>query len=154
MKTPPIYASAENNVKARLFSDLVRDALEEYSYDAGCMFKEDALKATKMVESILKPRGLPKAQWSILRSLVLTNGFNYVFRKTLKDPANVNHCVETWFYVGKKMSETEFEGHKRSLIVRRLDKLRNLDQESARHWNQIKNEYYEFELAQRDAAQI
>ncbi|KAF9761882.1 hypothetical protein IL306_003645 [Fusarium sp. DS 682] len=34
LKTPLIYASAESNVKARLFSDLVRDALEEYSYDA------------------------------------------------------------------------------------------------------------------------
>ncbi|KAJ9425219.1 insulysin [Fusarium oxysporum] len=351
LKTPLIYASAENNVKARLFSDLVRDALEEYSYDAelaglqynvsldsrglfldvsgyndklpvlleqvvttmrdldikedrfeivrerlirgysnwqlqssyhqvgdytnwlnaperdfiveelaaelpsvtlegvrlfqkqmlgqvfievyvhGNMYKEDALKATDMVESILKPRVLPKAQWPILRSLILTKGSNYVFRKTLKDPANVNHCVETWFYVGsredrdirtktllldqmlhepafdqlrtkeqlgyivfsgprafsttygfrfliqsemtpefldsrieaflmryadtlEKMSETEFEGHKRSLIVRRLEKLRNLDQESTRHWNQITNEYYDFELAQRDAAQI
>ncbi|KNB18587.1 insulysin [Fusarium oxysporum f. sp. lycopersici 4287] len=34
LKTPLFYASAENNVKARLFSDLVRDALEMYSYDA------------------------------------------------------------------------------------------------------------------------
>ncbi len=33
-KSPIIYASAENSVKARLFTDLIRDALEEYSYDA------------------------------------------------------------------------------------------------------------------------
>ncbi|RKK76422.1 hypothetical protein BFJ71_g16954 [Fusarium oxysporum] len=66
LKTPLFYASAENNVKARLFLDLVRDALEMYSYDAelaglqykmlgqvfievyvhGDMYKEDALKAT------------------------------------------------------------------------------------------------------------
>lgn len=343
LKTPLIYASAENNVKARLFTDLVRDALEEYSYDAelaglqynvsldsrglfldvsgyndklpvlleqvvttmrdldikedrfeivrerltrgynnwqlqssyhqvgdytnwlnaperdfiveeladelssvtlegvrlfqkqmlgqvfievyvhGNLYKEDALKATDMVESILKPRVLPEAQWPILRSLILTEGSNHVFRKTLMDKANVNHCVETWFYVGsredrevrtktllldqmlhepafdqlrtkeqlgyivfsgprafsttygfrfliqsemtpefldsrieaflmryadtlEKMSDTEFEGHKRSLIVRRLEKLRNLDQESTRHWSQITNEYYDFEL--------
>ncbi|KAI3573336.1 Metalloenzyme, LuxS/M16 peptidase-like protein [Fusarium oxysporum f. sp. albedinis] len=338
LKTPIIDASAENNIKARLFTHLVRDALDEYSYDAELtgleynvgidsrglfldvsgyndklpvlleqvvttirdldikkdrfevvrerltrgysnwqlqspyhqvddytnwlnaperdfiveelaaelssvtlegvrlsqkqmLRQEDALKATHMVESILKPRVLPKAQWPILRSLNLTKGSNYVFRKTLKDPANVNHCVETWFYVGsredrdvrtktllldqmlhepafdqlrtkeqlgyivlsdarafsttyglrfliqsemtpefldsrieaflmryadtlEKMSETKFEGHKRSLIVRCLEKLRNLDQESTRHWNQITNEYYDFELAQRDAAQI
>ena len=342
LKTPLIYASAENNVKARLFSDLVRDALEEYSYDAelaglqynvsldsrglfldvsgyndklpvlleqvvttmrdldikedrfeivrerlvrgynnwqlqssyhqvgdytnwlnaperdfiveeladelpsvtlegvrlfqkqmlsqvfievyvhGNMYKEDALKATDMVESILKPRMLPRAQWPILRSLILTEGSNHVFRKTLKDPANVNHCVETWFYVGsredrevrtktllldqmlhepafdqlrtkeqlgyivfsgprafsttygfrfliqsemtpefldarieaflmryadtlEKMSETKFEDHKRSLVVRRLEKLQNLDQESTRHWSQITDERYDFE---------
>ncbi|EXK78720.1 insulysin [Fusarium oxysporum f. sp. raphani 54005] len=145
LKTPLFYASAENNVKARLFLDLVCDALEMYSYDAelaglrykvsldsrglfldvsgyndklpvlldqivtimrnldikkyrlrlrgagsgafechlegirlfqkqmlgqvfievyvhGNMYKEDALKATDMVASILKPRVLPKAQ--------------------------------------------------------------------------------------------
>ncbi|KAF9768613.1 hypothetical protein IL306_014053, partial [Fusarium sp. DS 682] len=52
------------------------------------MYKEEALKAIDMVESILKTRVLPKAQWPILRSLILTEGSNYVFRKALKDPAN------------------------------------------------------------------
>ncbi|KAK7425349.1 metalloprotease [Neonectria magnoliae] len=351
LKTPLIYASAENNVKARLFSDLVRDALEEYSYDAelaglqynvtldprglfldisgyndklpvlleqvattmrdieikeerfdiikerltrgynnwqlqssyhqvgdytdwlnaedrdyiveelalelpnitvdavrsfqkqmlaqlhievyvhGNMYREDALKVTDMVESILKPRILPRAQWPIHRSLVLPPGSNHVYKKILKDKANVNHCIETWFYAGdrgdravrsktllidqmihepafdqlrtkeqlgyivfsgarafsatyglrfllqsemtpeyldsrieaflsrfsetlSKMPDSEFEGHKRSLIIRRLEKLRNLDQESSRHWAQIANEYYDFELAQLDAAHI
>ncbi|KAK7570305.1 hypothetical protein V3481_019486 [Fusarium oxysporum f. sp. vasinfectum] len=351
LKTPLIYASAENNVKARLFSDLVCDALEEYSYDAkltglqynvglhsrgvfleiggyndklpvlleqvvktmrdleinedrfkiirelltqeynnsllesayrqvsnyanwlnapgggfiveelatalssvslegvrlfqkqmlgqvfievyvnGNMYKKDALKATHMVESMLKPRVLPKAQWPILRSLILTKGSNYVFRKTLKDPDNVNHCVGTWFYVGsredrdvrtktllleqmlsepvfdqlrtkeqlgyvvwsglrsfstrygfhfliqsemapefldsrieaflrryadtlEKMSETELEDHKRSLIVRRLEKLGKLEEESKQHWVEIEREEYDFEFPQLDAARI
>ncbi|EXM14919.1 insulysin [Fusarium oxysporum f. sp. vasinfectum 25433] len=351
LKTPLIYASAENNVKARLFSDLVRDTLEEYSYDAkltglqynvglhsrgvfleiggyndklpvlleqvvktmrdleikedrfkiirerltqeynnsqlqsayrqisnytkwlnapggdfiaeelatalssvslegvrlfqkqmlgqvfievyvnGNMYKKDALKATHMVESMLKPRVLPKAQWPILRSLILTKGSNYVFRKTLKDPDNVNHCVGTWFYVGsredrdvrtktllleqmlsepvfdqlrtkeqlgyvvwsglrsfstrygfhfliqsemapefldsrieaflrryadtlEKMSETELEDHKRSLIVRRLEKLGKLEEESKQHWVEIEREEYDFEFPQLDAARI
>ncbi|KAF5005938.1 hypothetical protein FDECE_7652 [Fusarium decemcellulare] len=351
LQTPLIYVSAENNVKTRLFTDLVRDALEEYSYDAelaglqynvsldsrglfldvsgyndklpvllehvvttmrdleikedrfdiikerltreynnwqlkssylqvgdytnwlnapsrdfiveelaaelqtvtaegvrlfqkqmlgqlfievyvhGNMYREDALNATDMVESILKPRILPRSQWPILRSLILPQGSNYVFRKTLEDPANVNHCVETWLYAGSRedrgvrtktllldqmmhepafdqlrtkeqlgyivfsgprafsttygfrfliqsemtpefldarieaflkryaetlenMSEAEFEGHKRSLVIRRLEKLRNLDQESTRHWTQITSEYYDFEFAQRDAAQV
>ncbi|KAI5465829.1 Metalloenzyme, LuxS/M16 peptidase-like protein [Mariannaea sp. PMI_226] len=351
LKSPLTYASAENNVKARLYSDLVRDALEEYSYDAdlaglqynvsldtrglyldisgyndklpvlleqvvttmrdldikaerfdivkerlirgysnwqlqssyhqvgdytnwlnaeswdfvveelveelpnitldgvrhfqkqllsqlflevyvhGNMYKEDALKLTDMVESILLPRVLPPTQWPILRSLILPPGSNHVYHKNLKDPANVNHCIETLFTVGDrgdlvlraktllidqmihepafdqlrtkeqlgyivfsgnknlwttyglrfllqsemtpdyldsrveaflekfgetlhKMSETEFESHKRSLIIRRLEKLRNLDQESSRHWGQIATEYYDFEIAQHDAANI
>jgi insulysin len=191
-------------------------------YVHGNMYKEDALKATDMVKSILNPQVLPQAQWPILRSLTLAEGSNHVFRKTLMDSSNVNHCVETWFYVGsnddrelrpkalllaqmldepafdqlwtkeqlgyivfsglrhlsttygfrfliqsdmtpefldsrieaflmryadtlEKMSETEFEDHKRSLIVKRLEKLRNLDQESRRHWSQITSEYYDFE---------
>lgn len=343
LRTPLIFASAENNVKTRLFTDLVRDALEEYSYDAelaglqyhvsldnrgllidmsgyndklpvlleqvvtairdieikedrfeiikerltrgysnwqlqssyhqvgdytnwlnsdardyiieqlalelptitveavrqfqkqvlsqmyvetyvhGNMYKEDALKVTDLVVSTLNPRVLPQAQWPIRRSLLLPPGSNYVFKKTLKDPQNVNHCIETWFHIGhrgdrevraksqlidqmihepafdqlrtkeqlgyivfsgvrnftttygirflvqsekspeyldtrveafitkfgemlEEMSETEFEGHKRSLINRRLEKSRNLDQESSRHLAQIANQYYDFEM--------
>ncbi|KAJ4178578.1 metalloprotease [Fusarium falciforme] len=215
----------------RMFQSQVLSRLFIEVYVLGNMYKEDALKITDMVESILKPRTLPRAQWPVLRSLILPRGSNYVFKKTLKDPANVNHCVETWFYVGsredrvirtktllldqmmhepafdqlrtkeqlgyivfsgsrafsttygfrfliqgemtpefldsrieaflrryaetlEKMSETEFEGHKRSLVIRRLEKLRNLDQESSRHWSQISSEYYDFEIAQLDAKQV
>ncbi|KAH6980474.1 insulin-degrading enzyme [Ilyonectria destructans] len=215
----------------RLFQKQMLAQFHIEVYVHGNMYREDALKVTDMVESILKPRILPQAQWPILRSLILPPGSNYVFNKTLKDPANVNHCIETWFYTGdkgdrgvraktllidqmirepafdqlrtkeqlgyvvftserffsttyglrfliqgemrpeyldsrieaflarfgetlEKMSDSEFEGHKRSLVIRRLQKLRNLDQESSRHWAQIANEYYDFELAQLDAAHI
>ncbi|CAM1503436.1 Fc.00g082120.m01.CDS01 [Cosmosporella sp. VM-42] len=351
LRVPLIYASSENNVKARVFTDLVRDDLEEYSYDAklaglqynvtldqrgllidvcgyndklpvlseqvvttmrdielkgerfaivkerltrgysnwqlqtsyhqvgdytnwlsseahtfiveqlalelptitveavrqfqkqmlaqmhievyvhGNMYKEDALKVTDMVVSTFNPRILLQSQWAIRRSLILPPKSNYVFKKTLKDPVNVNHCIETWFYIGDKcdrevrakaqlldqmiqepafdqlrtkeqfgyivfsgvraftttygirfllqsekapeyldyrieafltmfgeklenMSEAEFEGHKRSLIVRRLEKPRNLNQVSSRHWTQIVGEYYDFEFAQLDAAHV
>ncbi|OAA74109.1 Metalloenzyme, LuxS/M16 peptidase-like, metal-binding protein [Cordyceps fumosorosea ARSEF 2679] len=350
LKNPIIYATAENSVKARLFAELVRDALEEYSYDAelaglqytvsldsrglfldvsgyndklpvllehvavtmrdleiqadrfdivkerltrsynnwqlqssyqqvgdymswlhaerdylieelaaelpamtvdavrsfqkqmlaqiyievyvhGNMYREDAIKATDLVASVFKPRILPHTQWPITRSLIIPPGSNLVYKKTLKDPANVNHCIETTFYVGDrgdrrtrartflvdqmihepafdqlrskeqlgyivfagmrnfattcgvrfliqserepeyldrrveafliqfgltldKMSDSEFESHKRSLINKRLEKLRNLDQESSRHWTQISKEYYDFEQAQLDAAEV
>ncbi|KAH7329236.1 Metalloenzyme, LuxS/M16 peptidase-like protein [Stachybotrys elegans] len=215
----------------RLFQKQALAQLHIEVYAHGNMYKSDALKVTDMVESILKPRALPRAQLPIIRSLVLPSGSNLVYHKTLKDPENVNHCVETWYYVGDKgdrqvraktllfdqmvhepafdqlrtkeqlgyivftnmrtfsttcgfrvliqsertpayldsrieaflekvgtllenMSEADFEGHKRSLIIKRLEKLRNLDQESSRHYTQISNEYYDFEQAQLDAAHI
>lgn len=345
LRTPIIYASAENVVKARLFTELVRDALEEYSYDAelaglqysvsldsrglflevsgyndklhvlleqvimtmrdldieqerfdivkervtrgynnwqlqsayrqigeylnwlnserdyvveelapelasisvdairlfqkqmlhqlhaevfvhGNLYREDALAVTDLVESKLRSRILPESQWPIVRSLILPPCSNFVYKKTLKDPENVNHCIDTWFSVGDQgdrtvrvktllfdqlihepafdqlrtkeqlgyvvfssirsfattcgirilvqsertpdyldsrvesflekfgttlaeMSEDEFEGHKRSLIIKRLEKLKNLNQESSRHWTQISNEYYDFEQGTR-----
>jgi insulysin len=191
----------------------------------GNLYKEDALKLSDLIESILKPRVLPQTQWPISRSLVYPPGGNFVYHKTLKDPANVNHCIEYLLYVGdksvrelgaktflldqmthepafdqlrtkeqlgyvvfsgarttsttigyrfiiqsektpdylesridsflvtfadtlEKMSESEFEGHKRSLITKRLEKLKNLDQESSRLWSYIDSEYFDFELGE------
>lgn len=191
-------------------------------YVHGNLYRGDALKVTDLLATTLKARALPQTQWSISRSLILPPGSNYVYNKTLKDPANVNHCVETWFYIGdrgnreiraktllidqmvhepafdqlrtkeqlgyivfagvrsfattcgyrfliqsertpdyldkrieaflvrfrgtlEKMSDSDFEGHKRSLINKRLEKPKNLDQETSRHWSQINNEYYDFE---------
>jgi insulysin len=193
------------------------------SFVHGNLYKEDALKLSDLIESILKPRTLPQTQWPIARQLVFPPGGNYVYRKTLKDPANVNHCIEYLLYVGDKanrslraktllldqmthepafdqlrtkeqlgyvvfsgarttattigyrfiiqsektpeylesridsflagfaativqMSESEFEGQKRSLITKRLEKLKNLDQESNRVWSHINSEYLDFTL--------
>lgn len=190
-------------------------------YVHGNLYKEDALRLTDMVQSVLAPRPLPKNQWPVKRSLLLPPGANYVYRKTLKDPANVNHCMEYWLYTGDKgdpktrartlfleqmmhepafdqlrtkeqlgyivfcgvrafsttygfrflvqserdpaylesrvdafiegfgqtlkdMSEGDFDNHKRSLVVRLLKKLENLNSETNRHWNQIAGEYYNF----------
>jgi insulysin len=189
----------------------------------GNLYKEDALKLSDLIESILKPRILPQTQWPVRRALVFPAGGNYVYHKTLKDPANVNHCIEYVLSVGdksirslraktllldqmthepafdqlrtkeqlgyvvfsgartshttigyrfiiqsektaeyldsridaflvgfastlQKMSDSEFEGHKRSLITKRLEKMKNLDQESGRLWSHIDNEYLDFEI--------
>jgi insulysin len=189
----------------------------------GNVYKEDALRLTCLVESILRPCPLPQVQWPVIRSLIFPPGGDFVYCRTLKDPKNVNHCIEYLLYIGDKairplraktllldqmthepafdqlrtkeqlgyvvfsgarmtsttigyrfiiqsertpeyletridaflngyiktmreMSESEFEGHKRSLITKRLEKLKNLEQESSRLWNHIENEYFDFEL--------
>jgi insulysin len=189
----------------------------------GNMYKEDALRLANLVESTLKPRPLPQVQWPVRRALLFPPGANFRYDKTLKDPANVNHCIEYLLYVGdradrtlraktllldqmthepafdqlrtkeqlgyvvfsgarttattigyrfiiqsekspqfleeridsflggyertlKEMAEDEFERHKRSLVTKRLEKLKNLDQESARFWGHVEGEYFDFEL--------
>lgn len=214
---PEITAEDVRSFHAQVMSQLHIEA-----YVHGNMYKEDSLKLTDMIESILKPRVLPKEEWPIMRSLVFPPGSNYLYRKTLRDPANVNHCLEYYLHLGDKgdrsiraktqlldqiihepafdqlrtkeqlgyivfsglrgsattygfrfiiqsertseylesridsflqaqaialreMTDTSFESHKRSVIVKRLEKLKNLDQETGRHWAQISNEYYDFE---------
>jgi insulysin len=215
----------------RSFHRQIMSQLHIEAYVHGNLYKEDALKLTDMLETILKPRVLPKEEWPIMRSLKFPPGANYLYKKVLKDPANVNHCVEYYLHVGDKgdrsiraktqlldqiihepafdqlrtkeqlgyivfsglrgsattygfrfiiqsertseylesridsflqaqataireMTNENFESHKRSVVVKRLEKLKNLDQETGRHWAQISNEYYDFEAAQEDAAQV
>lgn len=214
---PPITAELVRQFQRAVLSQLHFDV-----YVHGNLYKEDALKLTDLIQSTLRPRELPPTQWPIVRSMLFPPGANYTYRRMLKDPANVNHCIEYWLYVGDKrdrnvrartllldqmthepgfdqlrtkeqlgyvvftgvragpttygfraliqsektpqylewridefltnfaatlaaMSETEFESHKRSLINKRLEKPKNLDQETARHWNQISSEYLDFE---------
>ena len=188
----------------------------------GNLYKEDALRLVQLVENILKPRTLPRSLWSIHRSMILPPGSNFAYERTLKDPANINHCIEYFLFVGdnadrilraklllfaqttdepgfdqlrtkeqlgyvvftgtrlqsttmgyrvliqsertpqyletrvnaflrefgnvlEKMSSEEFEGHKRSLINKRLEKLKNLGQETTRFWSHIGSEYFDFE---------
>ena len=188
----------------------------------GNLAKEDALKFTDLVQDILRPRMLPPNQWPIRRSLMFPPGANYVFERPLKDPANVNHCIEYMLYVGsnqdrdlrarllllsqiadepcfdqlrtkeqlgyvlfsgasihntwigyhvlvqseknpeyleeriesflsdldqqiKDMDERTFEKHKISIINKRLERLKNLNQESGRFWNHVLTECYDFE---------
>jgi insulysin len=66
----------------------------------GNLYREDALRFTDVVENTLRPRKLPPAQWPIKRSMIYPTGCNYVYKKELKDPANVNHCIEYLLYVG------------------------------------------------------
>jgi insulysin len=44
------------------------------------------------------------------------------------------------------MTESEFEGHKRSLITKQSETLKNLDQETNRLWLHINGEYFDFDL--------
>ncbi|KAI1819296.1 peptidase M16 inactive domain-containing protein [Xylaria intraflava] len=201
------------------------------AYTHGNLHKEDALKLTDMIDSILKPRALPKEEWSIIRSLSLPAGSNYLYKRTHSDPANVNHCIEYYLQTGDKgdrsvraktmlldqflhepafdrlrtkeqlgyivfsgvrgsittygfrfviqsektceylesridlflqaqaqvlqeMTDESFENHKRSAIVRRLEKLKSLEQETGRHWSHISSGYYDFEASQMDADRI
>jgi insulysin len=94
---PGITAEATRQFQRQMLSQLY---IEVYVH--GNVYKEEALTMTNMVETILRPRQLPRSQRPINRSLILPPGSNYTFQKTLKDPANVNHCIEYWLFTGDK----------------------------------------------------
>jgi insulysin len=187
----------------------------------GNLHKEEALQITDLVEKTLKPKRLPPNEQPIRRSLILPPGSNFIYERQLKDPANVNHCIEYMLYLGNpvdknlrakilliaqmtdepafnqlrtieqlgyvvfsgsamtdtwagyriliqsekdcrylegriehflttfektldEMSEDEFEGHKKAVINKRLEKLKNLTEEGNRFWNHIFSDAYDF----------
>ncbi|KAJ5536000.1 Peptidase M16 core [Penicillium frequentans] len=197
----------------------------------GNLYKEDALRMTDSVEKILKGRALPRSQWYLRRNMVMAPGSNLVYPRELKDPANVNHCIEYYLYIGlfsddvlrsklqlfsqltdepafdqlrskeqlgyvvwsgsrynattmgyrviiqsertaqyletriesflrdfgptlENMPDEEFEGHKRSVINKRLEKLKNLGSETGRYWSHVGSEYFDFLQHETDAANV
>ncbi|KAF2125491.1 insulin-degrading enzyme [Dothidotthia symphoricarpi CBS 119687] len=68
----------------------------------GNLYKEEALKLTDLAERTLKPKKLPASQLTIKRNLVWPSGSNFIYEKQLKDPANVNHCIEYSVYAGDR----------------------------------------------------
>lgn len=188
----------------------------------GNLYREDALDITTLVESILQPRRLPQSQWPSRRAIVLPSGSNYFYERVLKDPGNVNHCLEyilsvgsisdrsqraklllfaqiatepcfntlrtqeqlgyivksdadvyvtvgTWriilqserdckfleercdvFLVNferdlQTMTDQMFEEHKIGLINKRLEKVKNLSQETGRFWTHVTSEVFDFD---------
>ena len=197
----------------------------------GNVNREDALAMTDLIEKTLKPRTLPQSQWHVRRNLVLPEGADYTYQRTLGDPANVNHCIEYYVQVGplvdrvltaklqllaqmtdelgfdqlrtkeqlgyivftgakksatmggyrviiqsekpteyleerinaflalfatklQEMPQEEFESHKKSLVNKRLEKLKNLAQECARFWHHISSEFFDFKQVDMDVAHI
>lgn len=72
----------------------------------GNIHKEEALKITDMVERTIKPKKLPIDQLSCKRNLIWPEGCNFIYEKQLKDPANVNHCIEYSLYTGNRYDNT------------------------------------------------
>ena len=191
----------------------------------GNLYKEDALNITKLVETTLRPYRLPASQWPTRRSLVLPPGSDYRYERMIKNPENINHCIEYIIFVGnnldhvlrakllllaqmadepcfdtlrtkeqlgyvvgsgalifhtvagwrvliqsekdcaylekridsfligfedaiREMPEEEFAALKVGLINKRLEKLKNLSQESGRFWHHITGEVFDFELGE------
>ncbi|RIA87766.1 Metalloenzyme, LuxS/M16 peptidase-like protein [Glomus cerebriforme] len=54
----------------------------------------------------------------------------------------------------ENMSEQEYQKQIQSLIVKKLEKPKNLSQESFRYWNHIKSGYYDFEQVDTDVEEL
>ena len=79
-------------------------------------------------------------------------GFRFIIQSE-KDPeyleSRIDAFLEAYAKVLLDMTQAEFEGHKRSLTTKLLEKMKNLGQESSRHWTHIEGEFYDFESCRK-----
>lgn len=68
----------------------------------GNLYKEEALQITDLVERTMKSKKLRTNELPIRRNLIWPSGSNFIYEKQLKDPANVNHCIEYSLYAGHR----------------------------------------------------
>ncbi|KKA20371.1 Insulysin [Rasamsonia emersonii CBS 393.64] len=228
------YAAELEHIEAEDVSAFFPQLLQQNHIEIlahGNLYKEDALMMTDIVESVFRSRPLPQSQWHVRRNVIFPPGSNYIYERTLKDPENVNNCIEYYLFLGnitdnvlraklllfaqmteepafdqlrskeqlgyvvwsgarysatttgyrviiqsertadylearidaflsafgetlQTMTEEEFEGHKRSIINKRLEKLKNLGSETSRFWSHIGSEYFDFVQHEIDAATI
>ena len=73
----------------------------------GNLYKEDALRITDMVKSTLNPKRLPPSQWPIRRTIVLPPGSDHVYKHTLKNPDNINHCIDYMVFIGNNVDYSQ-----------------------------------------------
>ena len=91
-------------------------------------------------------------------SLQATTAGYRILIQSEKTCAYLEERIDAFLNTFKKdlvdMSEQEFESHKLSVINRRLEKVKNLNQETGRFWQHISNEYYHFEQVYNDVEHI
>ncbi|KAF4178551.1 hypothetical protein CNMCM8927_002915 [Aspergillus lentulus] len=92
------------------------------------LYKEDALNITKLVKSTLRPYRLPESQWPSRRAIALPNGANHLYERDLRS-----------------MTDETFKEHEIGLVNKRLEKLKNLGQETSRFWTHNTSEVFDFE---------
>ena len=95
--------------------------------------------------------------WSGVRPAATTMGYRILIQSE-RDPEYLEQRCDVFLLKMKQqlaeMSADDFEGHKRSLINKRLEKLKNLDSETGRLWAYINGEYFNFYQVDKDVAEI
>lgn len=66
----------------------------------GNLYKEDALRIADLVDRTLRPRRLPASQWPSKRAMIIPPGSDFRYARTLKNPDNINHCIEYTIFAG------------------------------------------------------
>ena len=95
--------------------------------------------------------------WSGARWSATTAGFRVLIQSE-RDPDYLETRIDAFLRKAKafidKLTEEDVEANKRSVINKRLEKMKNLEQEGGRLWSYISSEYYSFYQIDRDVEAI
>ncbi|KAK9462938.1 Metalloenzyme, LuxS/M16 peptidase-like protein [Lipomyces oligophaga] len=217
-------------VSAEDVQHFIHQVLKQFNTEIlvhGNLSKEEALKISDAVDDQIQHRPLPKSLDIRPRSLVLTEGAQYAYKRLLEDKRNINSCIEYYIQVCgdtdrenrailgiisqigsepafnqlrtkeqlgyvvfsgirvsrtmdgyrvliqserttefletridyfldqfgniiKELTDEEYQKHVQSLIAKKLEKPKNLGEETGRYWGRILSGFYDFDRNERD----
>ena len=95
--------------------------------------------------------------WSGVRPAATMMGYRVLIQSE-RDPDFLEKRIDAFLLKMRgqinEMSAEDFDGHKRSLINKRLEKLKNLESETGRLWGYVNGEYFNFYQVDKDVAEI
>ena len=95
--------------------------------------------------------------WTGAKILATTAGYRVIIQSE-RTPEYLEERVNAFLALfGRtltEMSDEDFESHKRSLVNKRLEKVKNLEQESNRFWHHISSDEYDFQQKEIEAESI
>ncbi|KAH8587197.1 Metalloenzyme, LuxS/M16 peptidase-like protein [Bisporella sp. PMI_857] len=125
----------------------------EYLLTVGDISDRPLLAKTQLLDQMTHEPAFDRG----MRGTSTTVGFRFIIqseRKCAYLEARIDSFLAGYRKTLVNMSEIEFEKHKMSLINSRLEKLKNLDQETNRFWKHISVECFDFGQVHHDAAQV
>ncbi|TWU76783.1 Insulinase (Peptidase M16) [Metarhizium rileyi] len=146
-------------------SQTINHSIETWFYvgdQADCQLRAKTLLIHQMIDEPAFDQLRTKEQlgyiiFANVRTICTNSGLGILIQSK-RNPKYLDRRIESFLaqfgQMLEQMSDTEFEKHKRSLMVRLLEKPRDLDQESTKHWKEIDLERYDFELAQHNASNV
>ena len=138
----------------------------EYYVQIGQVMDQDLRSRLQLFAQITEEPGFDQLRtkeqlgyvvWSGIRPAATMMGYRVLIQSE-RDPEYLEtRCDAFLLKMGtyiNDMGTEDFEGHKRSLIAKRLENLKNLDSETSRLWTYVGTEYFNFFQVDKDVEAI
>jgi len=131
------YQAGKKEIKQTVLLDMIQQFMEKRFYHQ--------LRTIEQLGYIV---------WSGYRQMNKVEGFYLLIQSNVKDPVYLQNRIEKFLQNAEssleKISKAEFDEYREALIAKRLEKPKNLQEQTQKFWGNIASKTYDFELRQKE----